>query len=87
MRYDQRFSTSAIPHLGHLPGLSCTTSGCMLHVYFTVWPLFWVEDFSLHPLTAIAVTASASAIKLGRIHFIFIFSVFVVMGLLNVEMA
>ncbi len=26
-----------MPHLGHLPGLSCTTSGCIGQVYF--WPV------------------------------------------------
>jgi hypothetical protein len=31
----QRFSTSFIPHLGHSPGLSCNTSGCIEHVYWT----------------------------------------------------
>ena len=25
--------TNSIPHLGHLPGWSCTTSGCMTQVY------------------------------------------------------
>src|ERR1041385_2974396 len=31
----QRFSTSDMPHFGHVPGLFCTTSGCIAHVYWT----------------------------------------------------
>ena len=27
------FKTSVMPHFGHLPGLSCITSGCMTQVY------------------------------------------------------
>jgi hypothetical protein len=30
------FGSRFMPHLGHLPGLSCTTSACIGQVYF--WP-------------------------------------------------
>ena len=30
------FGTNSIPHLGHLPGLSETTSGCITQVYFGI---------------------------------------------------
>ena len=30
------FGSRFMPHLGHLPGLSCTTSGCIGQAYF--WP-------------------------------------------------
>lgn len=69
MRYDQRFSTSAMPHLGQLPDLSCTTSGCILHVYLTACPPPCVEDSFLQPvapmaMTAIAATANAAMMSL-----------------------
>src|SRR5947208_3551626 len=62
--YGYFFSTNFIPHLGQLPGLSCTTSGCMVQLYCVLaaapclWPgcspaLFSCSDL-LHPVTPTA---------------------------------
>src|SRR5262245_23333038 len=63
------FSTSFIPHFGQLPGLSCTTSGCIGQVYCTAFSLF-VEVFS--PFEQPTTTPpAASAITTNATHVLF----------------
>jgi hypothetical protein len=53
------FATSVIPHLGHLPGLSSNTSGCMGQVYFTAVVVLFGGVLSL-PVWAKEVLAAVT---------------------------
>jgi hypothetical protein len=70
-------STSVMPQMGQLPGVSRTTSGCIGQVYFTVWLPLAANSDVLQPVKA-GITAPStsviSAIVIQLIFFIFISS-------------
>ena len=62
-----------MPQMGQLPGVSCTTSGCIGQVYLTVWlPLAATSDVLQPVMAGIAApnTSGISAIVIQVIFFI-----------------
>jgi hypothetical protein len=64
-------STSVMPQMGQLPGVSSTTSGCIGQVYLTVWlPLAATSDV-LQPVMAGIAAPSTNVISAIVIQFLF----------------
>jgi hypothetical protein len=64
------FLVKSIPHFGHLPGASFTTSGCIEQVYCLDCAPLCAGSAFLQPVTPKAALVSANAISAGIIHFV-----------------
>ena len=70
----QRFFTSSIPHFGHLPGASLTTSGCMGQVYCTADVVVVADSDLLQPEAPRRAKAVTSDMKIVLFMFILLLS-------------
>lgn len=59
-------ATRSISHLGHLPGVSLITSGCMVQVYFTAAKVFDVSGVNVEAVESFLFSEELSLLQAAK---------------------